>query len=342
MPSRDYEAELLRLCLQCDPPNCKALVRPLISGHPPTFPPKEAAARRRERMERLAKGMLIATGCRFRCSEMTDPSRRGRLVGVMCRTCLLLRADFLHFVSFRICAADNRLQPFRKFFPTGHPKRNGPWARNEMPSRNARGNRRRGRAGICAIPALKKSSGGPAWPAAKKPCARRDALRSCPHSGDRAAADGCPRALKPRALRTEFPHPFCGSGPADRGVDQGTRFYRSRPVRRGQHRYCRGTTVCDGPGRGICATPGFIRTDVGMPVADDRIDMCRSVIIWDGWSPLCPSMRRTSARILLALNRICRACVWRRKSLKPLFWTKTKVFRLYLETSGHVRTPATS
>ncbi len=32
----------------------------------------------------------------------------------------------------------------------------------------------------------------------KKPCARRDVLRSCPQSGDRAAAAGCPRALKPR------------------------------------------------------------------------------------------------------------------------------------------------
>ena len=62
----------------------------------------------------------------------------------------------------------------------------------------------------------------------KKPFARRGVLRSCPQSGHRAAAARCPRALKP-------PHPFCGSGPADRGVDQGTRFYRSRPVRRGQH-----------------------------------------------------------------------------------------------------------
>ena len=53
----------------------------------------------------------------------------------------------------------------------------------------------------------------------KKPCARRDVLRSCPHSGDRAAAAGCPRALKPRvlkprarksaALHAEFPHPYC-------------------------------------------------------------------------------------------------------------------------------------
>ena len=119
----------------------------------------------------------------------------------------------------------------------------------------------------------------------KKPCARRDVLRSCPHSGDRAAAAGCPRALKPRvlkprarksaALHAEFPHPYCGSGPAGRGVDQGTRFYRSRPVRRG-NTIIAGTGICSGPGRGNCATPGFIRTDVGMPVADHRIDMCRT------------------------------------------------------------------
>ena len=109
----------------------------------------------------------------------------------------------------------------------------------------------------------------------KKPCARRDVLRSCPHSGDRAAAAGCPRALKPRALHAEFPHPYCASGPADRGVDQGTRFYRSRPVRRGNTIFA-GTGICSGPGQGNCATPGFIRTDVGMPVADHWIDMCRT------------------------------------------------------------------
>ena len=114
----------------------------------------------------------------------------------------------------------------------------------------------------------------------KKPCARRDVLRSCPHSGDRAAAAGCPRALKPRArksaaLHAEFPHPYCASGPAGPGADQGTRFYRSRPVRRG-NTIIAGTGICSGPGRGNCATPGFIRTDVGMPVADHRIDMCRT------------------------------------------------------------------
>ena len=63
----------------------------------------------------------------------------------------------------------------------------------------------------------------------KKPRARRDVLRSCPHSGDRAAAAGCPRALKPRArksaaLHAEFPHPYCASGPADRVSIRGPGF----------------------------------------------------------------------------------------------------------------------
>ena len=88
----------------------------------------------------------------------------------------------------------------------------------------------------------------------KKPCARRDVLRSCPHSGGRAAAAGCPRARKPRArksaaLHAEFPHPYCASGPAGPGVDQGIRFYRSRPVRRGNTIFA-GTGICSGPGRG--------------------------------------------------------------------------------------------
>ena len=94
----------------------------------------------------------------------------------------------------------------------------------------------------------------------KKPCARRDVLRSRPHSGDRAAAAGCPRALKPRArksaaLHAEFPHPYCASGPADRGVDQAVRFYRSRPVRRGNH-YCRDGGLLR-PGPGELRGPGF-------------------------------------------------------------------------------------
>ena len=135
-----------------------------------------------------------------------------------------------------------------------------------MPSRNARGNRRRGRAGICAIPPVKKNRRNPGMASGKKPCARRDVLRSCPHSGDRAAAAGCPRALKPRvlkprarksaALHAEFPHPYCASGPAGPGVDQGTRFYRSRPVRRGQLHYCRDGDLLR-PGPGELRDPGF-------------------------------------------------------------------------------------
>ncbi len=118
----------------------------------------------------------------------------------------------------------------------------------------------------------------------KKPCARRDALRSCPHSGDRAAAAGCPRALKPRvlkprarksaALHAEFPHPYCASGPADAASIRGSGF--TGPVLFAGATIIAGTGVCSGPGRGNCATPGFIRTDVGMPVADHRIDMCRT------------------------------------------------------------------
>ena len=104
------------------------------------------------------------------------------------------------------------------------PKRNAPLKRAGKPQEGSRRNSR--------DTGGEKTSGDPAWPAVKKTFARRDALRSCPHSGDRAAAAGCPRALKPRALRAEVPHPFCGSGPAGRGVDQGTRFYRSGPVRR--------------------------------------------------------------------------------------------------------------
>ena len=155
----------------------------------------------------------------------------GTHVGVMRRTYTLLRADFLHFVSFQISAAAILLLSLRKIFPTGRLKRNGYFSETKCPPERAgkppKGSRRNSR-----DTGGEKTSGSPAWPAAKKTFARRDALRSCPQSGDRAAAAGCPRALKPRALRAEVPRPFCGSGPAGRGVDQGTRFYRSGPVRR--------------------------------------------------------------------------------------------------------------
>ncbi len=220
-------------------------------------------------MKRLANGMLATTRCRSRCSEKMGPSRRETLVGVIRRTFQCLRADFF---AFRFVSDFRRRQPLvtiQEFFPTGHLKRNAPPRRNEMPSRNARENRRRGRAGICAIPAVKKNVRNPGMASGKKNLRatwRAPVLPPFRRSGGCRRMSPCP----------ETPCPFCGSGPADRGVDQGTRFYRSRPVRRGQHHCCRGRTVCDGPGRGNCATPGFIRTDVGMPVADDRIDMCRT------------------------------------------------------------------
>ncbi len=123
-------------------------------------------------------GRLAATKGRSRCPEITDPSRRGGLVGVMCRTCLLLRADFF---AFRFVSDFRRRQPIatvQEIFTDGSSETKWPPRRNEMPSRNARENRRRGRAGICAIPPVKKPSGGQAWPAAKKPS--RDGTRSGP------------------------------------------------------------------------------------------------------------------------------------------------------------------
>ncbi len=162
------------------------------------------------------------------------------------------------FFAFRFVSDFRRRQPIATIqeiftdrssetkWPLGS-KRNAPLKRAGKPPEGSRRNLR--------DTGGEKIVGRSGMASGKKPFARRGALRSCPQSGDRAAAARCPRALKPRALRTEFPHPFCASGPADRGVDQGTRFYRSRPVRRGHHRYCRGRTVCDGAGdgHGCCA-----------------------------------------------------------------------------------------
>ena len=88
--------------------------------------------------------MLAAARHPSRCPEITGPSRRGRLWVSFAALPNFCVAIFLHFVSFRISASAILLLSLRKVFPTGHLKRNGPWARNEMPSRNARGNRRRG------------------------------------------------------------------------------------------------------------------------------------------------------------------------------------------------------
>ena len=178
-------------------------------------------------MERLAKGTLAATRGRSRCSEITGPSRRGRMWVLCAAPSYFCVPIFLHFVSFQICAADNRLQPFRKFFPTGHPKRNGPPRRNEMPSRNARGNRRRGRAGICGVPAVKKSPGGPAWPAAKKALratGRAPVLPAVRRSGGCRRMSPCPETLC-------HPHPCPETGcPARKKARSGERAFRVCPV----------------------------------------------------------------------------------------------------------------
>ncbi len=193
------------------------LIRPLISGY--HRPPKEAAARRRERMERLANGMLAAARHPSRCLEMPGPSRRGRLVGVMCRTFQCLRG---YFFAFRFVLDFRRRQPvatIQEIFSDGSSETKWPLGskRNALPKRAGKppeGSRRNLR-----DTGGEKIVGRSGMASGKKPFARRGVLRSRPQSGDRAAAAGCPRAL-----HAEFPHPFCGSGPADRGVDQGTRF----------------------------------------------------------------------------------------------------------------------
>ncbi len=215
MPSRDYEAELLRLCLQCDPPNCKALVRSGKSGYPPPLPPEAAAKKPRERMERLAKGMLIATGCRSCCSEITGPSRRGGLVGVMCRTCLLLRADFF---AFRFVSDLRRRQPvatIREIFSDGSSETKWPLGskRNALPKRAGKppeGLRRNLR-----DTGGEKNVRNPGMASGKKNL--RATGRAPVLSAVRRSGGGCRRMSPcpgPRGLRAEFPHPFCGSGPA--------------------------------------------------------------------------------------------------------------------------------
>ena len=117
----------------------------------------------------------------------------------MCRTCLLLRADFF---AFRFVSDFRRRQPIvtiREFFSDGSSetkwplgsKRNAPLKRAGKPPEGSRRNLR--------DTAGEKTVGRSGMASGKKTFARRDALRSCPQSGDRAAADGCPRALVPVA-----------------------------------------------------------------------------------------------------------------------------------------------
>ena len=65
-------------------------------------------------------------------------------MGVIRRTFLLLRGCFFAFRFVSDFRARQPIATIQEIFPTGHLKRNAPPRRNEMPSRNARGNRRRG------------------------------------------------------------------------------------------------------------------------------------------------------------------------------------------------------
>ena len=96
---------------QCDPPNRTVLIRPPL-------PPEAPSPKHRERMQRLANGMLAATTkCRSRCPEITGPSRRGRLLGVIRRTYTLLRGDFFAFRFVSDFHARQHIDSIDQFFP---------------------------------------------------------------------------------------------------------------------------------------------------------------------------------------------------------------------------------
>ncbi len=242
---------------------------------------------------------------------MTGPSRRGGLVGVMCRTCLLLRADFF---AFRFVSDFRRRQPIviiQEIFSDGpsETKWPSPPKRNALPKRAGKppeGSRRNLRE-----TGGEKISGGPAWPAAKKPSRDGTCSGPAPIPGiGRLPPDvpvPCARNFRTRTAHQVrqvaasirgpgFTSPvlFAGATPLlpvqDRVRWRGRRAWmlalhpasrmgnapRILLLTRAWPNMQAGTGICSGPGRGNCATPGFIRTDVGMPVADDRIDMCRT------------------------------------------------------------------
>ncbi len=160
----------------------------------------------------------------------------------MCRTCLLLRADFFAFRFVSDLRPRQYIESIEQIFSDRSSETKWPLGskRNALPKRAGKppdGSRRNlrdtggektvGRSGM----ASGKKNLRATWRAPVLPPFRR--------------SGGC----RPMSPCPETPCPFCGSGPADRGVDQGVRFYRSRPVRRRHHRYCRGRTVCRRRGR---------------------------------------------------------------------------------------------
>ncbi len=96
---------------------------------------------------------------------------------------------FLHFVSFRISAADNRLQPFRNFFSDGSSETKWPLGskRNALPKRAGKppeGSRRNLRG-----TGAEKIVGRSGMASGKKTFARRGALRSCTRNSRTRSAD---------------------------------------------------------------------------------------------------------------------------------------------------------
>ena len=117
---------------------------------------------------------------------------------------------FLHFVSFQISAAAILLLSLRKIFPAGHLKRNALPSETKCPLKRAgkpqEGSRRNSR-----DTGGKKTSGGPAWPAAKKPS--RDGTRSGPARGSPAPVlrIGSGRSRR-RSGGPVLPVPSCSPG----------------------------------------------------------------------------------------------------------------------------------
>ncbi len=167
-------------------------------------------------------------------------------MGVLRRTCLLLRADFF---AFRFVSDFRRRQPIatiQEFFSDGSSETKWP----SPPKRNA----------------LPKRAGKP--PEGSRRNLRDTGEKKCQESRHGQRQKNLRATGRAPVLHAEFPHPFCASGPADRGVDQAVRFYRSRPVRReASGARCEPTTgdvrsaqAQLTAGRAGCQHPGNIRS----------------------------------------------------------------------------------
>ncbi len=189
---------------------------------------------------------------------MTGPSRRGRLVGVMRRTFQCLRADFFAFRFVSDFRPQQYIESIEQIFTdrSSETKWPSPPKRNALPKRAGKppeGSRRNLR-----DTGAEKNVRNPGMASGKKTFARRDALRSCTRNSRTRSADQVRQiAASIRVSGFTGPVLFAGGNTIIAGAGP-----------------CAACAAC--AGRGNCATPGFIRTDVGMPVADHRIDMSRT------------------------------------------------------------------